>query len=69
MKSDGVIIAEIRVFADGDWEYTGNTKVINGGPDGGWQQSDLPMVIDHGIKYYQQFEILGALEWVFKKSG
>lgn len=65
MKSEGVIIAEINVFQDGDWEYTGNTKVINGGPEG-WQAGDLPTIIDWGIKLYEQFEILGAFQYVHK---
>lgn len=65
MKSQSVIIAEIHVFADGDWEYTGNTKVINGGPEG-WQPTDLTSIIEHGIKHYEQFEILGAFKYVYK---
>lgn len=67
MKSEGVIIAEINVFQDGDWEYTGNTKVINGGPEG-WQSTDLTSIVEHGIKHYQQFEILGAFQHVYKKE-
>ena len=69
MKSDGVIIAEIRVFADGDWEYTGNTKAISGGPDG-WDSTkeELASVIDYGLNHYQQFEIFGAHQYVYKKE-
>ena len=65
MKSEGVIIAEINVFADGDWEYTGETIILGAGPEG-WHSSDLPWIIEHGINHYEQFEILGAFQYVHK---
>jgi len=67
MKSEGVIIAEIHVFRDGDWEYTGKTQVINAGI-APWEHSDLSFLIQEGAKNYEQFEILGAFQYVHKKE-
>jgi hypothetical protein len=56
-KSVGIVVAKIHVFKDGDYAYTGDTFVVNEGPDEWiWSASDYDAVIKSAHTKWGEFE-------------
>ena len=71
-KAEGIVIAEIHVFEDGDYEYTGRTQVVNMGPTV-WDDNTVflvPELIKCAYDKWPEaegFEVFGWTDYLYIK--
>ena len=67
-KAVGVVVAEIHVFKDGDYEYTGRTFALNEGPEEWvWCKPDYNAIISEANRKwgdYEGFEVFGLNNYI-----